>query len=1120
MPYVPEQGRPQPDVSEVVKLIREAVKDHGRALVLCRSGSVRRGVLERLRDAGVGWYGVEVVTLEAAARQHAPNFVAPEGAAEPAEPAAFPADHEWGASLADRPKLRGELRRHVVRARALRELSDGQLPAAIEGSPLGPLVDSEWGVDESVKGWHCLAARIKKLGKAVIACGFDPDETFTHCGRVDAVARALLQPIPRSQWCSLADDGSFLEQPAEGHPAFTEQIHVSDVAAESRIAVREIATALRSNPSARILVLCAHEGTMGRFRAACARSGVPVAPHHADRIAHHGLASLCHDLLPVFLERGLQKVTRGAIQKLLASPMLRRTIENDQAAGIRDQLGALAPSVAANEAFRLANRDIVPMLNAARRSAALLDGWIQAIDAWATRQTEQPPDQLQPERARSRARRFVSARIAAGRLNSLRDCAERGTFDALADFLSVNGVKDAVDPAVRALRGGLRQLGGRKVCFEDFAEMLESTIDGGRLGGGVQVLHYHEYDGRGADLLVSLDLHSKGIASPPRGDAFLQSDGLLNAFGLPAPESEVGERIRLLRWALRRIEGTAHGRSVAVVTHRDATSRAVVPPLELGLQGQVSVQNHALSIEHIPENLARRRLTQQPANNQQTWSDAQIDAEWIRAHWPLSRLELPRNPAAGLNLKTDCLADFLEAAEFRTERCKPYLGFAGPSVDVEKIRWSPSSIEQFTGCLYRGYLARVLGLREERELTEDAGADEIGTALHAAIESGIAAADGDVFCFIVPDAQVSERRERFVRAAAEGFKQSLREQMGLQQDAPDVGVDRTVQRWIVHLRRFAEARIIGFSAARQARTAEMLKRLGVTNPESRQALAAALGVDGPDTRKKRIGAAVATALCDSADPPTQESILGQEFQQRAEQALAETKGCTPGDLAGLQQLWPMIGQRLHAPGGFRRYLDEAQRQWIPMPNEAGDRVVIASERPLGVNGMSLQLGGVAIQLRGKLDAVVRLPGNRLEICDFKSSSTPVKSEQMFDAAVRPQLPIYALAARQGLVEGIPAGATVDSVAIDHIKKVGGARADRSVIAVFDEDGADKLEHFKDRLRRVLLPVLQGSDFPLRPHPGACPLLGGEQGRYCDFKHVCRLRNSPVLAEDPQAPGHE
>ncbi|MFN9961493.1 MAG: hypothetical protein ACK55I_51115, partial [bacterium] len=51
-------------------------------------------------------------------------------------------------------------------------------------------------------------------------------------------------------------------------------------------------------------------------------------------------------------------------------------------------------------------------------------------------------------------------------------------------------------------------------------------------------------------------------------------------------------------------------------------------------------------------------------------------------------------------------------------------------------------MELFTGCLFRGWAATVLELREQELRAEDFGHDEIGSAAHRSIELALTPPEG------------------------------------------------------------------------------------------------------------------------------------------------------------------------------------------------------------------------------------------------------------------------------------------------------------------------------------------------------------------------------------------
>ena len=1094
----------------VIQLVRESLNRHGRALVLCRSGSVRRGVLARLKSEENGWIGVEVVSLKASVAQQTPNIVAPMGAAIVAggvNDGALPAEHPWAATLLHRRKLRGELRQIVERARALQTIADG-LPQNLAQSLIGQLVAANWGDNVMHRGWSRLLARIKKQPHSVIACGFDPNPNFTHCGRVDAVARALLNAVPQENYCSLADDGGW--EPPGAVDVNRRTIHVSDVSAEARIAAKHVGNALEENPKARILVLCSHEDTAGRLSATLVRNGITVARRHSTSLSQHGLASVCRDLLPIFATNCAQSVLRKTIEKMLSSPMLVRSIPaNDE--GVQQYLGDLAIHLPQNDRCRVSLRHLRQMLNFARRSSATPAEWQAVIQNWTATMRERALDPINQEYVESNTRRVVSGLVAGQKLQLLIQHAGVGTFGALADLLTEYGVFDAKSNAAQAIRAELRRFGIRVMNHDDLAQILDATVDSGELSVGVTVMPYHEYDYRASDLVVLLDLHSKGITKPPMADAFLQDAVLLTAFGRPNPEQEVRERVLLFRAATARAKD-----SVYIVSHRGGDGKAVVPPMELGLIGEVAVFDHGLRIEQLRENTSRVDFSTRNPAHDQTWCDQQIDAEWVR-----SGQRMEGTPAVtNLDAKTSSLADYMET-DSRPDDIKQFLGQAGAALGINinehglppNLVLSSSSIEQFTGCMYRGFAARILRLKEDKERTEDLDSDELGTALHAAIEAGIVDNNGNGICFVVPDAEVIQKRTDFVKRASERFTQAV--PAAAADGLAVIARQHLVERWNRHWDRFAD-RILKYSQALNDRKAKIEKVMGATNEQLRQGIVSVFAPNINQQSKLRIWKAILGALSNNPQCPTLDAPGINFFN---EVYIERQRGVEVAKDADLENLTDSQDNFINALGnnpsdnGLRVAVENFINQWIAPPNPAGDHKVLASEAKFGFNeAVTFELGDAgALNVRGKIDAIVKLPNGALEILDFKSGASKVDHDAALKSLLKPQLPLYALAVNARNIENpdLPEGANVTAATIDRIKELKDFQSKIS-LSIPDEDIS--LDQFPARLGAVLAPGVNNGDFALRPHPHSCPLLK-DRDAYCDFQAVCRLRRLPEISDD-------
>lgn len=1099
----------------VIQLVNESLNLHGRALVLCRSGSVRRGVLARMKSEANGWIGVEVVSLEASVAQQTPNIVAPMGAAIVAggvNDGALPAEHPWAATLLHRPKLRGELRQIVERARALQTIA-GDLPPNLAQSLIGDLVADGWGDNVIHLGWSRLLARIKKQPKSVIACGFDPDRNFTHCGRVDAVARELLHAVPQQNYCSLADDGGW-EPPSALAVDANRPIHVSDVSAEARIAAKHVGEALEKNPKARILVLCSHEDTAGRLSATLARNGITVAQHHSTSLSQHGLASVCRDLLPIFASNCAQSVLRKTIEKMLSSPMLVRSIPaNDE--GVQQYLGDLVIHLPPNDRCRVSLRHLSKMLNFARRSSATPAEWQTVITNWTAAMLAHALALGNAEYVEANTRKVVSGLVAGKKLQLLIQHAGVGTFGALADLLTEYGVFDAQSNAAQAIRAELRRFGSRVMNHDDLAQILDATVDSGELSVGVTVMPYHEYDYRASDLVVLLDLHSKGITKPPMADAFLQDADLLTAFGRPNPEQEVSERVLLLRAATARAND-----SIYVVSHRGGDGKAVVPPMELGLAGEVAVLDHGLRIDELPENCSRATFAKRIEGHGQTWCDQQIDAEWVRSGQRMEGMD----PVQQLVAKTSSLFNYMET-DSRPGDINQFLGKVGAALGRNageaqhglppNLVLSSSSIEQFTGCMYRGFAARILRLKEDKERTEDIDLDELGTALHAAIEAGIVDNNGQGIFFVVPDGEEIQKRPEFVQRASAMFKQAVPAPAadGLARMARN----NLVARWNCHWNGFANIRILSHSKALKNRKDKIEKKvMGVTNKSNRSEIVSVFAPDAKDATKLRIWKAILGALSNKTECPTLDALATDDFFNEVynEREIGEDTA-KPVDFSILNGAKDAFIAALNNDPANKLSVAVQKfiNDWIVPPNANGDHKVLATEAQFGFNeAVTLELGDAgALSVRGKIDAIVQLPGGALEILDFKSGTSSVDHDAALKSLLKPQLPLYALAVQAGVVQfpDLPADPTVTAATIDRIRE---NKQHRSEISLSIMDEGISLNQFPKRLGAVLAPGVNNGDFALRPHPDSCPLLK-KCDAYCDFQAVCRLRRLPEISDD-------
>jgi hypothetical protein len=201
------------------------------------------------------------------------------------------------------------------------------------------------------------------------------------------------------------------------------------------------------------------------------------------------------------------------------------------------------------------------------------------------------------------------------------------------------------------------------------------------------------------------------------------------------------------------------------------------------------------------------------------------------------------------------------------------------------------------------------------------------------------------------------------------------------------------------------------------------------------------------------------------------------------------------------------------PAEVLELVDRVADAWRPPAHPEGDAVLAAAEAGFGIDAPAkLQLGSAEIPVRGSVDAVIRwrtaLDDPHIEIVDFKtggaaSGGTPAEIVETF---TKPQLPFYALVARADLLPA-SGGLPVRGLRYDMVRP-----KDDTPVPV-DEAVLDRAnEAFGELMDRA-----RGGDYPLAPHPLACPLTA--KG-YCDFQEACRLRAVPPPPDEDTQDGDD
>jgi RecB family exonuclease/plasmid stabilization system protein ParE len=1025
--------------------LAEAVLEARRASpsvhVICRNGAARRRALADLLGSETGWDGVRVMTLNGLIREFGSRDLLPLRRV----PESVPEGHPWAERFRDSPHLRRLLREHVGRAHRIRAVG-GDL-SGLPG-PLAALVDVGWGIPDDLDGWTAVLA---SPPSAVVPVGFVEDDQMSFGGILDKASRLLQKALGL-----VGDSIAEYEGPIAAR-------RVPDVVAEARTAAVELRDAERG------LILVSDVATADRVTAALHRNGIAVARDGSAAFDRHALAALLLRLRPLFEANGEATITNTDLFHLLAHPLLSKRARKDDLDSIAGWGG--------DRTSRASVRHIRQVLVSTCRFRATPGEWVRILEDAAAR-AQAPTVRDDGTTEEPRPAQVISAFIALGRVRLLAECAARGTLEAMADLISGFGVS-ATDDLAQAIRTELRRAGQVPATLEAVEEMLAGAIDEGQLPARVSVLHYEEYDGRAADVLVLLDVHHKGLGQATAPDPLLGDDGC-RALGLPTPECSVRERLRIARWA-----ATRAGRAVAVVTSFDASSRAVVPPVGLTLDFQdepAGSDSYGFSLP-LPET-ADRAVLRGPGDD--SCLAAQLDAEWVRAGFRLdgaSMTEMLAEPARAT------LAERLGAEDVRPPGLRPWLGRVGPAQGSDdglppSFVISASRLQAFTSCMYKAWVESVLRLKEPDPLEEDVGAKDIGRAAHRVLETCVAARAGGVR-WVVPDDQVEAERAALATAASAAMDDAVREtreRRGAHEETPAAEAARVglTERWKRHWPGYASGRVLGVETVSSSQSSNLSRRLA-SKADKRTAF----------------------ALC-----PDLSSFAAENVDRALRQALARCP-TTDGLRASVDAVCEAAPKKNQAavrealardlPQQVLDLIDAAAREWTAPPHPDGDGTVIASEASFDPPA-ALLLSRSLVPVRGSIDAIVKWrtvdDTPELEVRDFKTggATSGGTKEEVLQTFTRPQLAFYALAVRSGLVTGAE-GLPVRRLGYDMV------RTKEPTNMMIDGEALDRAaETFGELLDRA-----RDGDYPLAPHPTACPLTGSG---FCDYLEVCRLRTVP------------
>lgn len=1048
-------------------LARASERDRPDLLVLCRTSATLRAFLRAIASGPRrAFQGLHVATLDSLLAEQAPKHLRCSPLAEDDGPA-FPAAHPWAAALAERPRLREE-----VRARAEQVATAAVVGLPLDGfSPeLRALAATPFARSERVELVERLLAHPPRAEVIALGFGEATADDFSFAGAYGAIERALLQRLGAKPHVGT------------GAPSVDVRLHeklptylVPDVTAEARF----IAQQLLYQPDA--LVLVPDDATAARVRGALARNGVAVADDAPIPLTSHALAPVLRALAPLFATRGEAALDHESLLRLMRSPVLQRGLPKPLDGERLDE-----PDDDTDDRPRLNRRDVHALLAQLRLNRAPLSAWIERVKAVEARLQEGDTNE----------RRRTSARVLRERLERLKLRAEDGTLWALGDYVGSLGLLEP-DPLGRAIVGALKARGDAAATQQALDDLLESSTSARAVHDGVTVLQYRDYDGRPAPVLVLAGVHDKGLGRVPNPDAFLRPNDLAS-LGLRGGREAQRELLAMARWAAQRAE-----RVVAVSPTHDGSGRRVAFPVDLTDEKTFHRDHLASSYGRtlkdgdgkpaLPELRDLRAFGARPEGAKDTHALAvQLEAEWARAGAHFTELGPIKAPAEVVDPKKVTLATLLDQQPARPERVLPLLGTfqAGPAEGAPReLALSASALSNFTQCLYKGFCSTTLGLRTRDDVSEEADSRDVGTMIHAALEAVL---EGRFL--IVPAADLERTREE--------LRQKLEEQttVKLHEFLKDIGVDRdeargiaeaaTAGKWAANWGAWLERRIGSLDDLQDARIQPVVKE-SVEWPERVKLQEAFVAADYPATKvDPALDKTIAHAL------RTGELSDALEYVSNAQAKTKVAKAAAFARTEAVQQLVPALRARV---------LAERPRVAVPA---AGDAKVVHVELAFGDHTHRaeqfsvdpLSLGSVTLRPRGSIDAVIAhgdAAEGSYEIVDFKTGKKAGKKDEVLQTLTSPQLAYYALVlpllaknAATGLDERAVARLTYDLI-----------RAKPTEVDV--PEGA--LDAVRADLDALLGRALAG-DHRLAPHPRGCPVE--MRGSYCDFQEICRHRGLP------------
>ncbi|MEZ4319624.1 MAG: PD-(D/E)XK nuclease family protein [Myxococcota bacterium] len=1085
-------------------------------LVLCRTtataNTVRAWAARR-----TGFAGLEIATPSALAHQlDGPWLDAPPPGSEAAP------DHPFAKRIGARPGLVALARQRVRELRLYRH-ANPDLPAP------------EWLESLAATDWHtdtALEARLLDLARAngpvltaslqwsrVVAIGFDaPLDPWTRA-LVDAFVKpGRAAPVPRVL-------------PTHG-------LRVPDTAAEARLAALHA-----SVPDA--LVLVQHDATAARVHRALLRNGVPSAWRPPARLERHTLASVVRRAVPWFTGAADPPLRAVDLHFVLRHPMVDSRLPPPALTWLQQKLEGIDEDPTRTS---LSPRAVARIVRRARHLDAPLSRWVAELDALSYRTDL---DDGTPSRAlRLVARlRVLQACIRGetftqtfnvggpeedadwGDFDALvasllgdqdpsapPDIAEAGTLGALRRFLLACRLRTRDDPASLRILGALRRGAHQPATRTSALELLRGSVDRGEVRPGVEILTYEDYDGRPCSRLVLCDVHDQGVAVRPNPDPLL-SEPQLEALGILHGRARVDFRLD----QLQRAAGQAQ-EVVTLVAERDAMGRAVVPPVQMGLELTDACGAYGLDVADLPEARGREALRVRDANGEAPpegplqRAAVQVTAEWVRSgRGPVGAL-----PRASRAPGRDTLAHLLVTRPTPPVWVLPWLGHAPdvPEAALEDREWSVTRLfRPLSHCMYQAFGRTVLGIREPETIAEELDAKEIGNAVHVVLEHaarfGAWSVDGDL------ESAREAYHDVLLRNTSSAFEGARREFGALSpaREAAAIGLEA---RWASQWSRYVEKRsswgrddLPNHGAVEQVVFEHLL-------------LDAATFALGDAGRAAEL-------------PPASDYTLRQWIKSTAKQAengtdpgrLPDHELCA-GDGRGLPTAWaPTLRDFVKEPRfaavvalihdlTFLSTALMAPTLGVVAELPFGETDATASwttrsdEEPARIGPLELQLGEQRVRVQGFIDrlALVGHPDRPLiRIVDYKTgrSAPDEKSgRKQLLGLVEPQLVVYALAVQAALARDpldLPAAfanARVASVGWDHLLAVD---ENRKLLPARDGFLVDPATlNLLARALGSLVGRARSGDWLLSPRADTCPTTASWKHDHCPLAGACRLRD--------------